>query len=470
MPSFRALVRDLISRLPSSSSAQRELLEELAGAVARRIAVLDNSRVAPNVVAERPWSSGGAHPREDDPTPAPPDPLAAAQPAPPPPQRRVDRLPHGHVAHIVGQRYASDPRRRVAPWNDPRSLPALAAHLSNKPTAVAAVNGVLFFTDGGSLRLLSDGNVRSFVGTGIAGDQLDGASSEARFTCCRSVSYDPHTPRLLVVDGSLIRAVALDGTTTTLIRRTTTVPSVGMDGPLATATFRQPRIVLAAPDGSIFVVDGHSIRMISNDETVTTIAGSKHPGGEDGRGGRARFGYLTSMALASSDVLILVDRYPGIDRLRRVDLTTFDVTTIPHGFGRMTGLTTDSHGMFYVQDEGGLHEMHGIDGVASLLAPVTDFRTELEFGGCHLDELNRVIYTTTNQEIFSVQVHTARERRAGRVFPLVAPWALAQRDRAGIAHAVGGAGDDEEATRALFARIMRLPGAGAFGLVLSFAF
>ena len=99
-----------------------------------------------------------------------------------------------------------------------------------------------------------------------------------------------------------------------------------------------------------------------------------------------------------------------------------------------------------------------------------NFRTELELGGCHLDELNRVIYVTTDQETFSVQVHTARERRASRIFPLVALWALAQRDHAGIAHAVGGAGDDEEAVRALFARIMRLPGAGAFGLVLSFAF
>ena len=47
--------------------------------------------------------------------------------------------------------------------------------------------------------------------------------------------------------------------------------------------------------------------MIPNDDTVTTIAGSKCSGGDDGRGDRARFGYLTSMALASSDVLILAD-------------------------------------------------------------------------------------------------------------------------------------------------------------------
>ena len=245
-----------------------------------------------------------------------------AQPPPPPPQARVGRLPHGHVTHIAGEAYRGGHRPGTDPWTDPHSLPALAAHFSNQPTAVAAVNGVLYFTDGGSLRLLSDGNVRAFVGTGFAGYQLDGASSEARLTCCTSVSHDPRTPRLLVVDGFLIRAVALDGTTATLARRTTTLPSVGMDGTLATATFRYPRSVIAAPDGSIFVADDHSVRMISNGGIAITIAGSKYPGGGDGRGDWARFDNPTSMVLVSSDVLILVDRHPAVDLLRRVDLRT----------------------------------------------------------------------------------------------------------------------------------------------------
>ena len=71
--------------------------------------------------------------------------------------------------------------------------------------------------------------------------------------------------------------------------------------------------------------------------------------------------------------------------LRRVDLTTMAVTTIPHRFGHIAGLANDSEGMLYVLAEDGLHEMRGIDGVVSLLAPVAaEFDTALEFSGLRI--------------------------------------------------------------------------------------
>ena len=63
----------------------------------------------------------------------------------------------------------------------------------------------------------------------------------------------------------------MDGATTTLVG---TGEQSHEDDPVATATFDNPTGILAAPDGSIYVPNEHSIRKLSTDGIVTTIAGT----------------------------------------------------------------------------------------------------------------------------------------------------------------------------------------------------
>ena len=79
-----------------------------------------------------------------------------------------------------------------------------------------------------------------------------------------------------------------------------------------------------------------------------------------------------------------------------------------------------------------------------------------------------ILHIATNVQVFAVSVRTAGERRVARIFPLVALWALVQRDRAGIALVSDEAGARLE--RPLLSRVMHLRIVGVFDRFLRFAF
>ena len=120
--------------------------------------------------------------------------------------------------------------------------------------------------------------------------------------------------------------------------------------------------------------------------------------------------------------------------------------------------------------EGGLHEIRSTDGAVSRLAPNFGLGDHDRPVSCHLDEPKGLLYVTTFNAIFTVSVHTASERRAARIFPLISLWALTQRGRADIAPTTGIIGVDEADMRPVFSRIMRLRVVGVLGLVLRFAY
>ena len=187
--------------------------------------------------------------------------------------------------------------------------------------------------------------------------------------------------------------------------------------------------------------------------------------------GTNRFHCLMGMTLTPSGTLIVCDAFDN--RLRRVDLSNGQVTTIEHPFERPFGVAHSSDGMLYVAAKDGLYEIRSADGVVSRLAPSFGFGHDHGRPKYfHLDERNGLLYVTTGQEVFNVSVQTAGERRAARIFPFVSLWAMTQRDRATIVPATGA---DEANTRAVLSRLMRLRAprrrvVGVFGLVLRFAF
>jgi sugar lactone lactonase YvrE len=80
----------------------------------------------------------------------------------------------------------------------------------------------------------------------------------------------------------------------------------GIDGQGALAQFNGLFAMVAAPDGNLYVADYSTVRKVSPQGQVTTIAGSSEQRGvEDGQGSGARFTRLTSISLDGADLVVL---------------------------------------------------------------------------------------------------------------------------------------------------------------------
>ena len=80
----------------------------------------------------------------------------------------------------------------------------------------------------------------------------------------------------------------------------------GIDGQGALAQFNGLFGMVAAPDGNLYVADYATVRKVSPQGQVTTIAGSSEQRGvEDGQGSGARFTRLTSISVDGADLMVL---------------------------------------------------------------------------------------------------------------------------------------------------------------------
>ena len=137
---FKALVLELIARLPSSTSSQPNLVRELEVAVIGRRTELESSCVVSVVVAERPVV-GETHPRDEPPPPPPPLPLPQMIR---PPLKLVLRAPHGTITHIAGEDDEPDDSDDEETFRDG---PAPTARFGGIISGVVATDGALFLSD-----------------------------------------------------------------------------------------------------------------------------------------------------------------------------------------------------------------------------------------------------------------------------------------------------------------------------------
>lgn len=154
---------------------------------------------------------------------------------------------------------------------------------------------------------------------------LDGTGTEARFSVLSDIVFGPDD-NLYVTDYSnhTIRRVSLDGVVTTLAGS----GSAGLiDGPGTSALFNGPSNLTFDADGNLYVTDsGNSvIRKINLEGEVSTLAGSGSSGFSDGAGTLAEFNLPFGIALDQDNNLIVADF--NNRRLRRVT-TSGEVTTI----------------------------------------------------------------------------------------------------------------------------------------------
>jgi hypothetical protein len=141
------------------------------------------------------------------------------------------------------------------------------------PLAVAA-DGTVYASDQyGIRRIGTDNAVTMYAGSPTVSGFADGDRSTGRFGIPpQGLAVAPNGD-VFVTDGSFrIRRVDSTGTITTFAGSIS--QSAAIDGPLATARFRSPTSMAFAPDGTLYVLDGSSLRKITTDGNVSTIPGA----------------------------------------------------------------------------------------------------------------------------------------------------------------------------------------------------
>lgn len=183
----------------------------------------------------------------------------------------------------------------------------------DQPFGIAAdANGNVYVSDAtaNTIRKISSaGVVSTLAGLGGTAGSADGAGTSARFTVPYAVAVDTAGTVFVVDHGNhTIRKVTADGVVTTMAG---TAGSAGStDGSGAAARFRYPSGVAVDRAGNVFVADtdNHLIRQITPSGEVTTVGGSGNPGSTAGVGTAARFFNPKGVAADAAGRIYVADR------------------------------------------------------------------------------------------------------------------------------------------------------------------
>ncbi len=227
--------------------------------------------------------------------------------------------------------------------------------------------GELFVADSGNLtirKITPAGAVTTMAGSAGVYGSTDGIGSAASFS----------TPYAIAVDGSgnvfvaetythVIRKITPGGVVTTLAGSAGEIGNT--DGSGSNARFGLPYGIAAGSSGNIYVADGYgpTIRKISPDRSVTTLAGVAGYGGStDGTGTAARFAIPYGVAVDAAENVFVSDN--SADTVRKITpagvVTTLagvagrggftDGTGTAARFNQPTGLACDGGGNLVIAD------------------------------------------------------------------------------------------------------------------------
>jgi sugar lactone lactonase YvrE len=202
----------------------------------------------------------------------------------------------------------------------------LAGIASGGPSLFYAVD-----TGNNTIYQLNSGTLTATVfagSTGVTGTS-DGTGTAAKFNNPTGIAVDS-SGNLYIADtaNSTVRKITNAGVVTTVAGVAGEPGSA--DGPLGTAHLNYPQGVAVDSSGNVYVADtgNFTIRQISPNGTVTTIAGSAGLGGNtvDGTGSSARFAKPLAIVIDSAGNLYVEDA--GDDLFFRKISTGAVVTTI----------------------------------------------------------------------------------------------------------------------------------------------
>lgn len=260
-----------------------------------------------------------------------------------------------------------------------------AAHF-NAPGGIATDDaGMIYVADTLNhtiRRVTHDGVVKTLAGSpGVTGT-ADGTGSAARFTYPEGIAVDGGG-NIYVADTSnhVIRRVTASGVVATLAGQMRNRGA--SDGFGTQASFNYPFGVACDINGNIFVADtdNHTIRKITPEGRVTTVAGvALQSGASDGVGTAARFHYPWGLSVDGSGTIYVADTHNEIIRSITPDGTVKTLAgTTSFGshdgvgsdarFSHPSGISVDHAGMIYVADtDNEAIRMVAPNGVVSTLA------------------------------------------------------------------------------------------------------
>jgi len=193
--------------------------------------------------------------------------------------------------------------------------PAASARF-RQPTGLAlGANGELFVAeDTHSIRKIAAGQVSTFAGRPLIGDQADGLGTAAQFNGPLSIGVDA-SGNIFVADyaNSAIRKVTQAGLVTTFAGRANR--DVKVDVSPAPNQVVNPFGMAIDRAGNLYVNDRNCVRKIAPDGTITILAGSFIEGGyADGVGSAARFFMLRGITVDDKGNLFVTEAY-GIRKI-----------------------------------------------------------------------------------------------------------------------------------------------------------
>jgi hypothetical protein len=242
--------------------------------------------------------------------------------------------------------------------------PALSASFSDPFGIAVDKGGNVIVADGGQSnrirRVTVEGKVETIAGSieGFA----DGNALQAQFNTPSGIAID-RAGNIIIADTSnnRIRKLSTDGT------KVSTIAGSGVagfkDGRPDEAQFDGPIGVAVDQSGNLFVADAYndSIRKITTEGVVTTIAGTGSPGYSDGQGTNAAFDTPCGVAVDKDGNVFVADT--GNSAIRKINARG-EVTTIAGRtdagvsqggevrLNRPVGVAVTQDGFLFISDEG----------------------------------------------------------------------------------------------------------------------
>lgn len=172
-----------------------------------------------------------------------------------------------------------------------------AATFSNSIDIAFCPDGNIYLADAGNKvvrKITPAGVVTTFAGLAGVSGSIDGVGAAARFTNIYGIDCDKNGNLYVVGDDDLVRKITTPGAVVTTYAGVANTEG-SLDGPRLTATFRDPEGVTVDNSGNVYIADlvNFLIRKIDTSGNVTTIAGSPGVAGNvDGTGSAARFNWI----------------------------------------------------------------------------------------------------------------------------------------------------------------------------------